>query len=81
MSDLHEAAEYAQRHDLLPFRLAAGRAAFDRALRLGYCRTVADQFRRTARREAQDWESSEETALRIVRPMPARVTGVPNGAA
>jgi len=49
-------------------------AAHYRARQLGYSRTTAAQFARQAKREASDWESPTETALRIVRPPHASAT-------
>lgn len=59
----------------------AANEAFIRAQSLGYSRTSADQFARIARREASEWESPQHTALRIVLPKRARISGNPGGAA
>lgn len=48
-------------------RTAAARAAFLRAIRLGYSRTTAHALRRTASRDWIRGEAPEETAVRIVR--------------
>lgn len=57
----------------------AARAAFERALRVGYGHVTAQQFARLARREARAAESPNATAMRIVRPrLPAVVP--PQGA-
>jgi hypothetical protein len=48
-------------------KVAAGAAAHQRALRLGFCRTSADAFRRVAHREWLTGETPEQTAHRIVR--------------
>lgn len=53
----------------------AANAAYDRAIELGYCKTSAQQFARTAKREASDWETPSETALRIVYPLRATFAG------
>lgn len=47
--------------------LAAGNAAFNRAIRLGYSTTAARALQRTAKREWVRGESPEDTAVRIVR--------------
>lgn len=47
---------------------AIGNAAYERAVAFGYSATTAKQFARQAKREATDWESPAEVALRIVRP-------------
>ena len=59
----------------------AGNAAYDRAIKLGYCRTSALQFARQAKREASEWESPMHTALRLVVPMRGTFAGSPGGAA
>lgn len=48
-------------------RIAAGSAAMKRALRFGYCRTVAQALARTAKREWGPGETPEACARRIVR--------------
>lgn len=56
-------------------RLAeVGNAAFDRALKLGYGRVVAQQFARVAKRDALPSESAGAVALRIVPPRQASAT-------
>ena len=64
-------------------KIAAGAAAFKRALILGYCRTTADAFRRTAKRDHFPGETPEATACRIVPRMPdsATVRTPPKGSA
>ena len=47
----------------------AAHAAFVRAVHLGYSAVASRQFARIAKREASEWESPRETALRIVIPM------------
>ena len=54
--------------------------ALIRAETLGYSRTAAQQFARIARREASEWETPRETALRIVLPKRATFAGNPGGA-
>lgn len=46
----------------------AANAAFRRALKLDYSRVSAQQFARIAKREASQWESPEQTAMRVVIP-------------
>lgn len=55
--------------------------AIIRAQTLGYCRTAQQQFARLARREANDLECPQHTALRIVLPKRATFAGNPGGAA
>jgi len=66
-------------------KIAAGAAAFKRALQLGYSRIVADSMRRTAKREHFPGETPEATAHRIVPRMQdsatQRPTMPPRGAA
>jgi hypothetical protein len=45
---------------------ACANAAFERAIKLGYSRTCAQQFARVAKRECSAWESADHCALRIV---------------
>ncbi len=59
----------------------AANAAFVRAVQLGYSIVASRQFSRIAKREASEWESPRETALRIVLPRTARFAGNPGGAA
>lgn len=54
--------------------------AIIRAQTLGYCRTAQQQFARLARREANEWECPQHTALRIVIPKRATFAGNPGGA-
>lgn len=54
-------------------KIAAGRAAFEHALTLGYCRTAAEAWRRKARREWLPGETPEACARRIVVRMPGSV--------
>lgn len=58
----------------------AANAAYARAIDLGYCETSAQQFARQARREASDWESPKQTALRLVIPKRGTFAG-PSGSA
>lgn len=59
----------------------AANAAFVRAVQLGYSIVASRQFSRIAKREASEWETARETALRIVLPMRATFAGNPGGAA
>lgn len=59
----------------------ASNAAFDRAMKLGYSRLQALQFSRDAKREASEWESPENTALRVVIPKRGTFAGNPGGRA
>jgi hypothetical protein len=59
----------------------AANAAYDRAIRLGYCQTSAQQFARQARREASAWEEPSQTALRIVLPKRGTFAGPTGGTA
>lgn len=52
-----------------------GNAAYNRAIKLGYCRTSAQQFARQAKREAGDMESAAHVALRVVIPMRGTFAG------
>lgn len=61
-------------------KTAAGNAAFQRALKLGYSRIVAEALRRTAKREWFFGESADDCAVRIVRLTPGSSTD-PKGAA
>lgn len=54
------------------FANEAANAAFTRALNEGYCRTMAVQFARDARRDAAWWERPEHTAVRVVPSKQAR---------
>jgi hypothetical protein len=45
-----------------------GNAAYDRALKLGYGRVVAQSLARKAKAEATDWETPTEVAMRMVPP-------------
>lgn len=56
---------------------AAARAAFERALQIGYGPVAAQQFARLARREASESESPAAIALRIVRPRAPREPHAP----
>ena len=58
----------------------AANAAFTRAVHLGYSTVASRQFARIAKREASEWESPRETALRIVIPKTATFAGNPGGA-
>lgn len=64
MSTLRETVEAAAPFDVR--KAAAGRAALDRALRLGYCITAARALQRVAIRESRFLESAVETANRVV---------------
>ncbi len=57
----------------------AANAAFTRAIHLGYSTVASRQFARIAKREASEWETPRETALRIV--IPKRATFAGNGGA
>lgn len=59
---------------------SAANAAFVRAIPLGYSTTASRQFARIAKREASEWESPRETALRVVMPKTATFSGHPGGA-
>lgn len=58
----------------------AANAAFTRAVHLGYSTVASRQFARIAKREASEWETARETALRIVIPKHATFAGNPGGA-
>ena len=58
----------------------AANAAFTRAIHLGYSTVASRQFARIAKREASEWETARETALRIVIPKRATFDGNPGGA-
>lgn len=58
----------------------AANAAFTRAIHLGYSTVASRQFARIAKREASEWETARETALRIVLPKRATFAGNPGGA-
>lgn len=58
----------------------AANAAFVRAIHLGYSIVASRQFSRIAKREASEWESQRETALRVVMPKTATFSGHPGGA-
>lgn len=58
----------------------AANAAFVRAVHLGYSTVASRQFARIAKREASEWETPRETALRIVIPKRATFAGNPGGA-
>ena len=58
----------------------AANAAFNRAVYLGYSTVASRQFARIAKREASEWETARETALRIVLPKRATFAGNPGGA-
>lgn len=58
----------------------AANAAFVRAVHLGYSTVASRQFARIAKREASEWETARETALRIVIPKRATFAGNPGGA-
>jgi len=60
---------------------SAANEAFTRAIHLGYSTVASRQFARIAKREANEWESPRETALRIVLPRTARFAGNPGGVA
>jgi hypothetical protein len=47
-------------------QIAAGAAAYNRALTLGYCNTAARALQRSARLELQPGETAEACARRIV---------------
>ena len=59
----------------------AANAAFTRAILLGYSNVASRQFARLAKKEASEWESPRETALRLVLPKRATFAGNPGGAA
>ena len=59
----------------------AANAAFTRAVHLGYSTVASRQFARSAKREASEWESPRETALRIVIPKTATFAGNQGGLA
>ena len=59
----------------------AANAAFVRALQLGYSTTASRQFARIAKREASEWETARETAMRLVLPKRATFAGSPGGTA
>lgn len=58
----------------------AANAAFTRAIHLGYSTVASRQFARIAKREASEWETARETALRIVLPQRATFAGNSGGA-
>ena len=58
----------------------AANAAFTRAVHLGYSTVASRQFARIATREASEWESPRETALRVVLPKTATFAGHQGGA-
>ena len=58
----------------------AANAAFTRAIHLGYSTVASRQFARIAKREASEWETPRETALRIVIPKRATFAGNQGGA-
>ena len=58
----------------------AANAAFTRAIHLCYSTVASRQFARIAKREASEWETARETALRIVIPKRATFAGNPGGA-
>jgi hypothetical protein len=63
---------------------ACANATRERAERLEYSRTAADQFAREAKRDCTDWETPEQCAFRIVRPKHVSATVAnytPGGAA
>lgn len=66
-------------HDAIRAAEAAN-AAFTRAIHLGYSTVASRQFARIAKREASEWETARETALRIVIPKRATFAGNPGGA-
>lgn len=60
-----------------------GNAVFARAMNLGYGSVAANQFANQGKREAADWETPREVAMRLVRPKhhSATVPGPRGGAA
>lgn len=59
----------------------AANEAIIRAQTLGYSKTAQQQFARIARKEANEWEHPQHTALRIVLPMRATFAGNSGGEA
>ena len=59
----------------------AANAARLRALKLGYGNVSAQQFARIARREASQWESPNQTAMRVVIPRRGTFAGPTGGSA
>lgn len=59
----------------------AANAAFVRAVHLGYSTVASRQFARMAKREAHEWETPRETALRLVLPKRATFAGNAGGMA
>lgn len=66
-------------HDAIRAAEAAN-AAFTRAIHLGYSTVASRQFARIAKREASEWETPQETALRLVLPKRSTFAGNPGGA-
>ena len=64
-------------------RASIGNAAFERAVKLGYCKIVARQFARIAKVQAKDTDTPSSVAMRVVPPKSHSATGrwYPGGAA
>lgn len=56
-------------------RASIGNAAFDRAVKLGYCQIVARQFARIAKVQATDVDTPSSIAMRVVPPKSHSATG------
>lgn len=59
----------------------AANEAFVLAVYLGYSTVASRQFARMAKREANEWETPRETALRLVLPKRATFAGNAEGMA
>lgn len=56
-------------------RASIGNAAFERAVKLGYCQIVARQFARIAKVQATDVDTPSSVAMRVVPPRSHSATG------
>lgn len=56
-------------------RASIGNAAFERAVKLGYCQLIARQFARIAKVQAKDTDTPAAVAMRIVPPKSHSATG------
>lgn len=63
-------------------RASIGNAAFERAVKLGYCQIVARQFARIAKVQATDVDTPSSVAMRVVPPKSHSATSrLPGGSA
>ncbi len=56
-------------------RASIGNAAFERAVKLGYCQLIARQFARIAKVQATDVDTPSSVAMRVVPPKTLSATG------